>query len=261
MDLFGSLADVVLEMGVLANERQASILPHYKEDGSIVTSTDTEISETLMATIKKLFPEANIVSEEELSPFNEEAPYTFIIDPIDGTDVYSQGFPGWCISIGILNQKREAVGAMINAPRWGLNYQEGLFLRQDPGGPLLLNNTPFEERSWSDSLEQLAMSSYSARYLPLDRFDGKIRIFGSNILHMISPLVHPLIQGALSTPCFVWDICGAHALLTLQGYEVLYNDGTPFVYDDELLIERKSFKGVVYSGRPQFVKELIELFN
>ncbi len=78
---------------------------------------------------------------------------------------------------------------------------------------------------------------------------------------MISPLVHPLIQGALSTPCFVWDICGAHALLTLQGYEVLYNDGTPFAYNDELLIERKSFKGVVYSGRPKFVKELIELFN
>ena len=261
MDSFGTLAQAVLEKGELANERHATISPHNKEDGSIVTSTDTEISSTLMGTINHLFPGSNIVSEEELSPFDNDAPYTFVIDPIDGTDVYSQGFPGWCISVGILNQKREPIGAIINAPRWGLNYQEGLFLYQAPHAPLLLNGSPFKGRASSDSLEQLTMSSYSARYLPLERFKGKIRIFGSNILHMVSPLVHPLIQGAVSTPCYVWDLCGAHALLSLLGYEVVYSDGSPFIYSDDLLIKREKFKGVIYSSQPKFIKELVTLFS
>jgi len=260
MDSFETLAQAVLKMGNLANARQKDIVIDYKEDGSLVTSIDREISFHLSSLIKELFAEANVISEEELFTFDNEAPLTFVIDPIDGTDVYSQGLPSWCISVGILNQKREPIGAMINAPRWGLNWHEGLFLRQDPSKNLLLNGEPFKTRNWSIASRQITMSSYASRYLPLERYHGKIRCYGSNILHMISPLIHPLIQCAVSTPCYVWDLCGAHALLALQGLKVVYGDAKPFTYDDELLIHRKRFKGVIYSGEASAVDEIRTLF-
>ncbi len=261
MDVFDRIAQLIIEMGDLACTKQATISRDYKDDGSVLTATDTAINEQVESALIQHFPDANIITEEALRPFNNEAPLTFILDPIDGTDVYSQGLPSWCISLGILDENRQCIGAMVNAPRWGLSRSEGLFLRQDPGKPLLLNGKPFTPRVRSTKIEQIAMASYPPRHIMLHDFKGKVRCYGSNILHMISPLIHPHIQGAISAPCFAWDIAGAHALLALQGMVVEYADGSPFVYTDALLAKRQPFEGVVLSGPDKTVKEMALLYN
>jgi myo-inositol-1(or 4)-monophosphatase len=260
MDAFDRIASLIIEMGDYACDAQASILRGYKDDGSVLTETDTYINERVGSLIEQLFPEANVVTEESVRPCLPDAPMTFILDPIDGTDVYSQGLPGWCISLGVLDRQRQCAGGMVLAPRWGLSRDEGLMLRRDPGKPMTLNGKPYVSRMKNTSLEQIAMASHVPRYLSMKRFDGKIRCYGSNILHMISPLVHPHIQGSVSVPCYAWDIAGAHALLESQHLVVAYADGSPFSYTDELLCERKPFEGIVYSGTAEAVQKMRQLF-
>lgn len=253
MDAFDRIADLILFMGDYASTMQSDIVRTYKEDGSVLTETDLTINNQVCSLLMQLFPTANIITEEALSPYRPDAPLTFILDPIDGTDVYSQGLPGWCVALGILDMDNTCVGAMIYAPRWGLGGNEGLFFRQDPHADLLLNNTFFTPRIGNGRCEQIAIASYAHRHLHLERFGGKLRCYGSNILHMISPLIYPHIQGAISVPCYAWDMAAAHALLARQGLVVRYADGSPFTYTPSLLKERKPFSGIVFSGTQEAV--------
>jgi myo-inositol-1(or 4)-monophosphatase len=259
MDEFDKLAEAVLAMGRFACDAQRTVARTYKEDGSVLTKTDLAVSDCLVALINELFVGANIVTEETRTPFKEGAELTFVIDPIDGTDVYSQGLPGWAISIGILDKHLQCIGAMVNAPRWGLSSDEPLFLRLDPGTSILLNGIPFRSATGKDVPKQIAMASNVGEYLDLSGYGGKIRCYGSNILHMLSVLVHPNIQGSVSVPCYAWDMAGAHALLLAGGFAVCRDDGTPFVYDHNLLVERLPFEGTVFSGTPAAVKAMRKL--
>lgn len=259
MSRYDQLANFIIEMGDWACTIQQQVLRSYKKDNSVLTIADTTINDMVTSKIKELFPSANVITEEELSPFNEDAPLTFILDPIDGTDTYSQGLPTWCVSLGILNEKREAVGAMIYAPRWGIGCNEGLFIRLDPNKSITLNGTKFKNRLEERELKQLVIPSNLFRFLSLNPFQVKLRSFGSNILHIVSCLVYPNIQASISMNCYSWDIASAQALLVNDGFRVCYHDGSEFVYDDDLLINRKQIPKILLAGTDEAVEKLMEI--
>ncbi|MGH0052971.1 MAG: inositol monophosphatase family protein [Sphaerochaetaceae bacterium] len=242
-----ALALAVRKAGSYAKAQQQHIHRSYKTDGTVITETDLAISKQIISVIEELFPSANIISEETLTPFDPEAPFTFVLDPIDGTDVYSQGLPSWAVALGILNKDRIPVGAMISAPRWGIGEDE-LFLRLDPGKEMLLNDHLLESKETKDFPYQITMGSSGQRLMDFSQFDGKIRIFGSSIIHMLSPVIYDHIQGCVNQSCYVWDIAAAHAALLAAGMEVEYVDGTPFHYDDNLLLKRRPFSPSIYAG-------------
>ncbi len=261
MDTFHQLTEFIRAMGHYASENQKKIEVSYKDDGSVLTETDTYINTRVKAEIARLFPGSCIITEEENSSYDEKAPFTFILDPIDGTDSYSQGMPAWCISLGIIDSSRKTVGAIIYAPRWGLGGADSLLLTLFPSEGIHLNGKPYETGKGYSGLEQVAMGSHIQHYVDLTAYRGKIRSFGSNILHMIAPLIHPRIQGSISVPCFVWDVAGAHALLSYAGYPTVYRDGEPFAYTDSLLKERKPFRGILFSGQEEAVEEMRSIFR
>ncbi len=261
MDSFHSLTEFIKEMGVYAAENQKKIEVSYKDDGSVLTQTDTYINTHVKQKIEELFPDACIITEEQESTYDPSAPLTFILDPIDGTDSYSQGMPSWCISVGVLDTDRTPIASIVHAPRWGLGGEDSLLLTLYPGEEMHLNGKPFHvERTYS-GVEQVAMGSHVQHFVDLKNYKGKIRAFGSNIIHMIAPLIHPNIQGSISIPCFAWDIAGAHALLRKAGFPVEYRDGRPFTYTDEMLIERKTFKDILLSGQKDAVVEMRTIFR
>lgn len=261
MDKFDQIAQLIEELGEYACEAQKSITIGYKKDGTVLTETDTLINREIGSLLLRLFPQANVVTEEELYPLSKEAPITFILDPIDGTDVYSQGLPSWCIALGILDEKRAPVGAMINAPRWGLSRDEGLFLRLDPHKELTLNGKPFSARVENGKMNTICMASHVAKSVDIVNLGAKVRSYGSNIIHMISPLIHPLIQGTASLKCYAWDIAAAHALLINQNLEVQTPNGENFIYSDELLFERKNIPSFLFSGTKETVEQLKKQFS
>ena len=80
------LEEAIREAGKYAKEMQASVHRSYKEDGSVLTEVDLEISHRILSLIQSLFPECGIISEEEYTERKDNAEYTFVLDPIDGTD-------------------------------------------------------------------------------------------------------------------------------------------------------------------------------
>ena len=252
------LAKAVEDAGLYAKGQQQKIHRSYKEDGSVITETDLTISKRILSVVSSLFPEANIISEETLTTFNPDAPYTFVLDPIDGTDVYSQGLPSWAVALGVLDKDRKPVGAYISAPRWGIG-EDSLFVRLDPGSALLINGEPWALSGDKDRPTQITMGSSGQRLMDFSNFHGKIRIFGSSILHMLAPVIYSHIQGCVNQSCYVWDITASHAVLLASGMDIQYVDGSPFVYDDRFVLERKPFSPSFYAGTAACRKELANI--
>jgi hypothetical protein len=63
--------------------------------------------------------------------YDPSQPYTFVIDPIDGTLAFTCGTPGWAICVGVLDSALRPVAGIISAPSW-----DSLFVADlDPQSP------------------------------------------------------------------------------------------------------------------------------
>ena len=240
------IAAAVEEAGRIAFEKQHEIHRSFKHDGSVITEADITISHKLTALIKELFPEAGILSEEEELPPKKDAEWTFVLDPIDGTDVYSQGMPAFAVSLGILDSNKEPVGAFIAAPRFGVG-EESLFVSLLPGKDVLINGEEPVLIGDKDRVSQITTGSKAYRYLDFSAYTGKIRILGSTILHILAPVLFPSVEASALLPCFIWDTASSHAVVRKLGMDLVYYDGSPYRYDDRML-QKKPFIGSVYSG-------------
>jgi fructose-1,6-bisphosphatase/inositol monophosphatase family enzyme len=241
---YEELSRMIRKCGDYAADKQSGICRNFKNDGSVLTETDLYIDRFLVREISRLFPEAAVLSEESGLRMPERnsaaAPELyFILDPVDGTDVYSQGMPAWCVALGILDNTGNPVGAMVYAPRWGPDVRTGLFVRLDPEHPqiMTINGVQFEPRKEFSKapLRQIVISSKIHKTLDLRRFNGKCRNFGSSILHLLSPVIHEDIDASISAGGFIWDIAAAHSVLSFAGMELSNLEGVPFSCSTALL--------------------------
>ena len=250
METFDKLEEAVIFCGNYAVNQQLLVQRNYKRDGSVLTETDLYIDSYLKNSIHENFPNSVLITEESESTHDlrkSSHDFYFIIDPIDGTDMYSQGAPSWCIAIGILDKMLSPVGCMINAPRWGLGTKNGLFFRLDPGESLFLNHSLFSLSKPQDSVRQIAMSSDAHQVLDISKYTGKCRTFGSTIIHLLAPVIHSQIDAALCTSGYIWDIAAAHSVLNHLGLSIQKADGTCFSYSEELL-RGKPNKEILFAG-------------
>lgn len=252
------IQEEIYSSGKWAVEKQGDLHISLKEDKSVVTEVDITISHRILALIKSLFPDAAIISEEEITEEKDNPPYTFVLDPIDGTDVYSQGFPSFCIALGILDSNKEPVGAMIYAPRFGVGTDEGAFLRLDPEGELLLNGMKFTMKGDKKTVRQLAVSSTCIWKFDFTKYRGKARSLGCSILHILLPVLFPSIAASINEPSFIWDYAAAHAVIRSQGMDLFAPDGSRYVYSSSFLNRERS-ETPVYGGEKETVEELIKL--
>ena len=252
------IQEEIYSSGKWAVEKQGDLHISLKEDKSVVTEVDITISHRILALIKSLFPDAAIISEEEITEEKDNPPYTFVLDPIDGTDVYSQGFPSFCIALGILDSNKEPVGAMIYAPRFGVGTDEGAFLRLDPEGELLLNGRKFTMKGDKKTVRQLAVSSTCIWKFDFTKYRGKARSLGCSILHILLPVLFPSIAASINEPSFIWDYAAAHAVIRSQGMDLFAPDGSRYVYSSSFLNRERS-ETPVYGGEKETVEDLIKL--
>ncbi len=82
---------------------------------NIVTSTDKKLEEYLKGTLSKMFPNSQVVAEEsaEESKFEDDSELKFIIDPLDGTTNFTNGWPH-AIAIGIINNNQLSGGILYD---------------------------------------------------------------------------------------------------------------------------------------------------
>ena len=249
------LANEIVNAGKLAAEMQKSVHRSFKADGSVLTEADTAISRLIIDKIHTLFPEAAIISEEEDPEEKRNAEYVFVLDPIDGTDVYSQGLPSFAVSLGLLDGNREPVGAYIAAPRFGIGGGS-LFVRLDPGKRPLMNGEEIPVPQGKDEIHEITIGSKGPVEFDFTGYKGKIRVLGSTIIHLLAPALLPSIEGTVVQKCYAWDIASSHAVLKALGMDAEDTEGRLFTYDDDFIFGKKQLRDYLYAGSPEGRKRL-----
>lgn len=138
----------------------------------LVTQADFESEEAIFKVIRQEFPNHCILSEES-GEFKMDSNIKWIIDPIDGTVNFANGIPICCVSIGIEQDGKMALGAVYNP---FLNE----FYLSERGLGSTLNNKKIHVSNKSDVLRSCLVTGFAHSYLnmpngPLEVFDRLIR--------------------------------------------------------------------------------------
>ncbi len=252
---FDALIKAVVQAGGVAKALQKGITRNRKPDGSIITEADCIVNEMIQQSIHTLFPQAVCISEESLFEGNTDGELIFVLDPIDGTDVFSQGMPGWCVALGVLNRDKQPIGSIIYAPNLGTD-SSGILLTSQEGDTPTIQGEPLLPPTVVIEDAQLMAGSRAHSHFILSKYPQKIRNIGSNILHMVAPLIYSNSGGALIHGCFVWDILPAHHILSSLGLEILsLLEGKPMNYEqDEFLYRKAPLIDGYLSGSMEYIK-------
>lgn len=218
-------ADLAVRGGRLALEYLHRAQISWKPDGSMVTDADVAIQESLATEIARAFPDDAVVGEEgQPDGGRSEARYAWVLDPVDGTNNFGRGLPGFSVSIGVLRNRQPFAGAVYDPlTRW--------LFTACAGRGAWLNDWPLRTRR-----VPLSRSSLISIRTPLE--DGvppfieewlrryRLRRFGSTALHLCY-----VALGALDLVhdhrASVWDIAGAAPVLLEAGGVLTGVDGGP----------------------------------
>lgn len=148
--------DQDIEHIILAAENGGSVVKKYfgnildiEEKSTISdfrTKADTESEKAILQVITKKFPHYNILSEE-IGFIDNKSEYTFIVDPLDGSNNFVLGIPNFSISIGLV-RNNSIVAGVVHAPILNYTYHaqkgKGSFLHKKE---LHVNKEPDIKRS------------------------------------------------------------------------------------------------------------------
>jgi len=198
----------------------------WKRDDSMVTDADLAIQACLDEEIAAAFPDDGVLGEESKAsrPRRLEAPHVWIVDPIDGTNNFGRGLPGFSISVGVLRYGRPFCGAVYDPLTdqlfTGL-MGHGAWLNERT---LRVTPTPRSARSlfcvrtpYRDGVPPFT-ASWLARY--------RLRRVGSTALHLCY-----VATGGLAfvhdQRASLWDIAGAAPVVLEAGGILTAERGAP----------------------------------
>lgn len=81
-----------------------------------VTQFDLAAEALIMDRLRAAFPDHSFVGEEGTDEAGSK-PYTWYIDPLDGTNNYSHGFPVFCVSLALFEHQRPVVAVIYDPTR------------------------------------------------------------------------------------------------------------------------------------------------
>ncbi|MFA5406634.1 MAG: inositol monophosphatase family protein [Candidatus Nanoarchaeia archaeon] len=233
---------------IIMNYYQANPESSLKADNSLVTRADVEAERVIIETIKESFPGHNIIGEESGSD-SKDSDYTWVIDPIDGTNSYSRGLPFFATQIALMKGDEVILG-VSNAPA----LKELMYAEKGKGA--FLNH----ERVRVSAISELSKSFIN---------HGNIKYFKT----AFEPLMK--LTNSVFTTRGIGDFYGYH--LVAQGKSELMIEARTKLWDIaamKIIIEEAGGRVTDFKGRPITDKvtsiiasnglihdQVIELFN
>ena len=117
----------------------------YKGRNNIVTETDLLAEQQILSALRQEFPNFGVLAEES-GRTDSDSPYTWIIDPLDGTRNYASAIPHFGVVIALAEHGRVILGATYDPMRGELFVAE-------EGKGATLNGSPIAA-STEESLER-----------------------------------------------------------------------------------------------------------
>jgi len=115
-----------LDLAILAAKEAGKIHKKYFKAGikieektnsfDLITNVDLEAEDKIVSLIRMSFPEHNFLAEEGKYQ-KTNSPYTWVIDPLDGTNNFSSGLPIFCVSIALMRNTEVIVGVIYDVMR------------------------------------------------------------------------------------------------------------------------------------------------
>lgn len=115
----------------LADHADAITLPRFdarafsvevKENLTEVTEIDRGVETALVEIIQKQRPHHSWLGEEHGTGGTDDAEWTWVIDPIDGTSNYVRGVPIWATLIALVHREVGPVLSVVSAPSLGSRW-------------------------------------------------------------------------------------------------------------------------------------------
>ncbi len=220
------------EASRIADEGQASLAASTKDDQSLVTNIDLQLSELAFTYFSPIVGETNIISEENLQNMDrvmdsvepddsprEEEELLVVVDPVDGTRNYAHRMPLYGISIGVLRNRRPWLGAVAFPAFNELLFTDGdkpyLTACDDAGKPGVRELTPPEPKL--ERTDILLMGDAT-----------RLEILDFDVCDCMSidcatvELCWPLLgRGAAAiVGAHLWDFCGTWPIAEKLGFEL-----------------------------------------
>ncbi len=191
-----------------------------KPDKSYLTSADTEIEALLRKKLPKIIEGSAVVGEEmeEAAPAGRRvAEWTWVIDPIDGTSVFLDGLPMFCVCVGLMKRGRPFAG-LLRYPATGERYEavrgHGAFYN---GARIKIDAKTQLRHETPIYVPPKIHYKYRITYR------GKTRNFGSTATHVA--LVARGVALASVARASIWDYAAAAAILIEAGGVLKYVGG------------------------------------
>lgn len=205
----------------------AAVASEWKPDESRVTFADFAISERIFALLRKDFPGDHFCSEES-SPADErqclQEPYTWILDPVDGTNNYALGMPECAISLALFFRGEPVYGVIYD-------FSHRRVVHGGPGHGIY-----FGQRRQSVPEHGLSTGLMGIQFpIPGPFLPGCLqligryrqRILGSTALvAMYAGL--GVLDGVVDFRAKVWDMAAAAAIIKASGRELHFIGESPF---------------------------------
>lgn len=208
--------------GRIALDMRNDLSPILKEDGTFVTEADLAVQQFIFERLRNEFPEYGILAEEEggceFCDVDSGRPL-FVVDPIDGTDVYKSGLAYFCVSIGLFENGGFTLG-VIYLPVFDQMYSVDKDEAPKKDGVAIGTCLDCEIHDHSF----LAAPSRFHKDFVTD-FPGKIRSLGSTAFH-IALVASGQAVGAIPM-AHIWDIAAGVALIEASGGKVAHFSGKP----------------------------------
>ena len=209
----------------------------HKGKGNLVTQVDILSEKCIVELLKREYPDHNILSEESNSS-TPVAGYTWIIDPLDGTNNYVFGIPFFCTNIALVKDEDILLGVTYDPLRREL-------FRAERGQGAYLNDSAIhvsKESSLGACLVGLDLGYSDERGKELLDITSKLwghvhclRIMGSASLGLayvacgrVNLYFHRFV--------YPWDIASGLLLTREAGGEVTDWEGKPATCQDEQII-------------------------
>ncbi len=222
-DDFNFFTSLIREAGDAARRIQNSFIEvSRKSDATIVTQADLMVQEALVRGISSRYDGLHYIHEENNpgnAPEVDDDTVSVIIDPIDGTAMYSMYLPEWCVSVGIFRGFR---------PVFGFVYSPGfnMFFHNDGVHAYLNGRMVRAEKNIAVDSETNIFCASEAQNEYCFEFRGKIRNLGSTALHACLAAD----SARNRTLAFIgrsnlWDWAGAIPIILNAGVSLRYING------------------------------------
>ncbi len=257
-----------LRVAKKASEEAAKIIRSYASKNSfdidlkgkndLVTDADIASEKKIIEIIKKAFPEDQFLAEESSTRNSLTEERTWIIDPIDGTTNFAHGFPIYCVSIALWENKKPKVGLVLEVANNELFYAvkgEGAFLNEEE---ITVSNQKDSSRALIATGFPYTAFDHIDEYLALLRFLMKnthgIRRPGAASYDLCC-VACGIFDGFFESGLSAWDV-GAGALIIKEsgGTVTDWYEGENWLFGKRIIAGNKQMVGFLQ-------KQISEHFN